>query len=198
MSTPPPLLPDNIVKYRSRTSAFDKEQLLRLENGQLVIVSEELPTELLPLAGLTEIRLRFFPTRFQRNRYECLLHWDHGRHLKICNQFFAGMADFKDQSGEYVRWVHELHRQSISANPNCHYFAGLSKLRYFINATFLVSIALLLIILMVLMASTLPAIAIIKLIIVACYLPILVQWLRRNKPRTYDPTAIPQVVLPGE
>lgn len=195
-ATPPPLPPDTGFEYRSRTSALDQEVTLRLEAGHLVIVHRSGARELLPLASLTRVCLRFFPTRFQANRYECLLCWNNGRRLKVCSQFFAGMADFHDQAPEYRRWVLELHRLVPEANPACSFHSGLSVLRYSVNALFMIGVFGLLALVMIAFATSIPAIAIIKLVLIACYLPILILWFRRNVPGRYDPTAIPDQVLP--
>lgn len=196
MPLPPPLPSDQAVEYRSRTSALEQEKILRLEAGNLLVLRKDAPVETLPLAALTEIRLRFFPTRFQANRFECLLRWQNGRRMKICSQFFAGMADFHDQAPSYHAWIEELHRLTPLVNPTCQYLSGIGMVRYLINAIVTIGMALLLIALMILMFASIPAIAIVKLVILIFYIPILIKWLRRNKPGTYPPTNIPAKVLP--
>ncbi len=196
MPLPPPLPPDQAVEYRSRTSALEQEKILRLEDGNLLVLRKDAPVETLPLAALTEICLRFFPTRFQTNRFECLLRWQNGRRMKICSQFFAGIADFHDQAPSYRAFVEELHRLTPLANPACRYLSGVGMVRYLINATVLIGVALLLLALMILMFASIPAIAIVKLVILIFYIPITVRWLRRNKPGTYPPNYIPAKILP--
>lgn len=111
---------DCIAEYEARITAFDKRSVYKLRHSHLSIESE-LRSRVILLTDVTEVRCRFFPTRVQRDRYETLLTLRGGGTLKICNQFFRGMADFEDRSTTYTQFIVALHRQLAESNPSCVY-----------------------------------------------------------------------------
>ncbi len=195
MSDGPPPLP-RIPVYEARLTYFDKVRIYRII-GQQLQFEEEGRLQNIPLSEITSIRCRFFPTRFQLDRYEMILVFSSGLTLKLGNQLFRGFADFEDRSPAFRDFVTSLHAARMNVNPPCKFLAGVTPLSFWLNALFLGSILVLLIFLMVVFATSIPGIALVKFVIFILMLPIAVNWFRKNKPRDYDGHAIPPDVIPG-
>lgn len=181
--------------YEGRISILEKTRVYEVDATSLG-VTDELGRQSYALCDVTEVRCRFFPTRFQANRYETLLTIRNGLRLKICNQFYLGIADFEDRSQPYRDFITTLHARIIANQPSCIYSSGSSPAGYWLNAIFLGGIMLLLLALGILMFTSIPMISIVKLAIFAFFLPRAWSWFKKNKPRRYDPRQIPADVLP--
>ena len=193
MSSPPPL--PQAVEYEARTSALDKTTLYRLGTSSLEIVNEY-GTQSHALADISEVRCRFFPTRVQRDRYETLIKLKTGQTLKITNQFYRGMADFDDRSDSYKIFLTSLHEKLGRQNTHCAFYAGTTALSFWLNAVFLGTVLLILLVLGIIMITAIPAVALVKFALILFYLPTCWRWFKRNKPQSYQATAIPPSVLP--
>ncbi|MCP5535309.1 MAG: hypothetical protein H7A51_03630 [Akkermansiaceae bacterium] len=194
-SAPLPPTDAKPLEYEARITLFDKVCVYRLDANSIRAVSE-LGEFVYPLADIVSVRCRFFPTRVQRNRYETILTMRTGGTLKICNQFFKGVADFEDRSPAYANFVKGLHNHLATQNPRCAFHAGTTALGFWLNALFLGAVLLILIVLGIIMITAIPAVAIIKFLIILFYTPTCWCWFKRNKPRRYDPKNIPPDVLP--
>lgn len=195
VSNGPPPLP-RIPVYEARLTYFDKVRIYRLIGEQLQF-EEEGRLQNIPLSEIMSIRCRFFPTRFQLDRYEMILAFSSGLTLKLGNQLFRGFADFEDRSSAFRDFVISLHTARADVSPPCKFFAGVTPLSFWLNALFLGSIMALLIFLMVVFATSIPGVALVKFAIFIFMLPIAINWFRKNKPRQYDGNAIPPDVIPG-
>lgn len=209
MSQPPPMpqssqvtappLPQTgaqTLEYEARITLFDKVTVYKLDATSIRSMSE-VGEQILPLADIIGVRCQFFPTRVQRNRYETLLTLRNGSTLKICNQFYKGVADFEDRSAPYSTFIKGLHNNLAIQNPQCDFRAGTTPAKFWLYAIMMVGILLLLIVLGIVMLVTIPPVAIVKLIIILFYIPTLIRWFKRNKPRQYDPREIPIDVMPS-
>lgn len=193
MNSPPPL-PDD-PSYEARLSVLEKVRRFRIQEDTLHI-EEEGSSHSLPLDQIQSIRCRFYPTRFQKDRYEMLLTLANGMKIKIGNQFYRGLADFEDRSAGYRMFVNALHRARIDRNPPCRFFAGVTPLSFWLNAALLSTVLIVLAVLIVVFAFSMPPVAIVKLVILIIMLPIAIGWFRKNQPAEYDGRKIPDSVIP--
>lgn len=193
MSSPPPL--PSHPSYEARLSALERVRRFRIQ-GDSLHIEEEGHSRALPLDQIRTIRCRFHPTRIQRNRYETLLTLANGMEIKIGNQFYRGPANFEDRSGGYRAFVQALHHAVANGNRSCRFFAGATPLSFWLNAAFFGTMILVLSILLIVFAFSIPAVAIVKLVILIILLPVAVDWFRKNKPDEYDGREIPDSVLP--
>lgn len=203
---PPPIPADTSTEYLARTSVLTRLSLFRIDGGVLTITpqnSEAKPgeppavPEAIPLSHVTELRLRFFPTRVQTNRYECLVRLRDGLVIKLTNEEYRGVLTFHDRSGEYVRFVRALSLAVAAANPAAKFLTGRPWLPQLLEWGFLAAmVALLAFVLLSVGKIELHSFVIVKALLVVAFIPLLVQYARKNRPRVYDPRAVPEQVLP--
>ncbi|BDS08394.1 hypothetical protein NT6N_34340 [Oceaniferula spumae] len=186
-------LPD--CEFHGRVSVLEQATTYRLSEHSLILEKEQ-GSLTYQISDVVEIRCRYFPTRYQRNRYELLVNLRNGIRLKLCNEFYQGVLQFEDRSTSYVNFVKQLHSRVAAQNPSCQFFAGSSPASYWLNALLLGGVMLLILGLGITMFFAIPMIAVIKLVVFIFLLPVAWQWFKKNKPRQYDPNQIPQSVLP--
>lgn len=192
-SQPPPL--KAAISYETRLTLFEKVRTFSIQ-GATLRIEEEGRTNEIALTDIVEVRCRYFPTRVQLNRYECLLTVKSGMKIKIGNQFFRGVADFEDRSADYRKFVVALHVALSKQNPTCVFHSGVAPSSFYLTAAFLALSMLTLAFLIIVMGASLPGFAVIKLIILIAMIPISIKWFYKNKPKIYRPQAIPTDVLP--
>ena len=193
----PPELPQGYL-YHARLSALESERTYRIRKGQFSIIEEEgRATRTFPLTDFIELRLRYQPTRVQSNRYECLLTTRRGETIKIGNEFFEGVLQFKDQSTSYAEWVRHLVREVGYHAPHCQQVTGCSNLLWWSYLAMLIVIFGVLIALLVFFAMSAPPIAIAKLVVIVFMVPVAINWFKKNKRQQFKATSIPKEVLPS-
>jgi hypothetical protein len=185
------------LTYSFRAHAFVKEATWRIEDGMLTC-EQQGQTMRFPLAGATDVRLVFDPARVAYNRFGCNVRFRDGREAVLLNQSYSGFADFEDRSGSYVPFVRALIARIAQANPACRFHAGKPALGYVASLAFLFAIFLLLaLVLWVTETVSLSGLVTVKLIIIAAMLPTLYLYVRKNRPRPFEPAAIPDDLLPS-
>lgn len=165
-------------------------------DGHLEIVQEG-STRAIPLDQIHSIRCRYFPTRFQTHRYEMILSISTGERIKIANQYFKGVAQFKDRSESYREFVESLHRARAEVEPPCRYRAGASPASFWGSAIFLGIVLVGLMFTIVAFFTSIPTVAIVKLVVVIAMVPIALNWFRKNQPKEYHGDRIPPEILPS-
>ncbi len=183
--------------YTQRLHAFVPSRTYTVADDALRWQDDKGCSGRLAYADLTEVRLSYAPTRVQNNRYFLTLSTRHDAVLQISNENYQGLADFEDRSPEYCVFVTALHRAIAAANPGVRFEAGSTGMQrglHWLLTGF---------ILLVLAAAALMFIAmglywliLVKVGIIAYSLPTLKRYLGTNKPRRYEPSAIPEDILP--
>lgn len=183
--------------YRTRNDAFSPAQTFELKPQGVVLGSTGKTTFEIPFQDIARVELAFAPTRPERNRYRCGLTLRGGETIEFFNRTFRGIHDFQDTSAEYVAFVRALHEAVAAHHPACRFAAGVSGGRYALNMAALGFAALVLAVALVcFLLIGLVWVAAVKLLLIAFFTPASLRWLKRNKPRTYDPRAIPSELLP--
>jgi hypothetical protein len=168
-----------------------------IDGGHLRLADDHPAPRLVALADSAELRLEFAPTRAEPGRFRCALRV-RGAGLFTCfNRTYAGLGDFRDTSAEYAAFVRALHAAIARHAPGCRYFAGATPARYAlaVAATLVAALAMLAAALF-LVFNGLAWLILLKLALMAIFLPNVLRWLARNRPRAYAPGAIPADVLP--
>ena len=138
------------------------------------------------------------PTRFVHDRFRCKVRFRDGREADLINQSYAGIAQFENRSAYYVPFVQELVARVAQANPACRFYAGKPWFHYFASLAFVFAMLLLLgVVLWLTAAVSLHGLVVVKLIIIAAMLPTAYLYVRKNRPRRFDPAAIPDDLLPS-
>ena len=161
-------------------------------------IEEEGRTTEILFSDIVDVRCRYYPTRFQLNRFECLIQVKGGMKIKIGNQFYLGVADFEDRSPNYRKFVVALHVALAKQNPNCVFHSGVTQTSFYLTAAFLIGSMLTLAFLILFFGASLPGFAVVKLIILILMIPISIKWFYKNKPKKYRAHAIPTDVLPAK
>ena len=145
-----------------------------------------------PYSAISEIRLSFAPTRFDWARYRCDLRLANGQTIAILSTHYASIGDFEDRAASYVPLVRGLIARVAAANPACRIRAGKRPLVYFAEHAFLLAMMLLLALVIGLVGGVgLSGLVLIKLGILAAYIPLMIVYTRKNWPRRLAPAAIP-------
>lgn len=190
---PPPLGIDHVC----RISVLEAEKTWSLRGDTLWVGSGDYPPLPIPLASLKEVRLVFSPTRVQTNRYQCHLFNAKGRCGAFQNEHYRGLLDFEDRSKSYRELVTLLVKRTAAVNPTCRFSTGTSWWSWFLQTAFLIGMFLLLAVVLYTMGSAAGGMVVVKLLIVAFYVPIAWSWIAKNKPRRFSPEAVPEKLLPS-
>lgn len=154
-------------------------------------------TKRLPFADIREVRLAYRPSRVQRNRYLAHITPRSGRRIDISNSSFKGFGDFVEHNTEYSGFLRELHRRLAAAGTATAFHKGSSLLGYIGNLLLTGWIVFMLGLALVLLFSWgLVWIAVVKLAIIAFFIPTLFRFIVRARPQAYDPLQIPDGALP--
>lgn len=192
MSSPPPLN----IEHSVRVSALEQEYTWRLAGDTLWICTAGQADIPLPLAGIVRLRLSFDPSRFHRNRFRCHLYNANGKCGTILNLSYKGIANFEDRSTTYNALIRGLIPRIASLNPRCVFKSGTSLLNWWAQAIFLLAAFSLLILVMFTMYSAIGGLIILKLLIIAFFIPVVCLWFTRNMPKSFQPNSIPENLLP--
>ena len=92
------------------------------------------PLGRVPFADITELRLRFAPSRFAHHRFEAVLRVHDGPAVRIVNQTYAGLANYEDRSASYTPFVLALRQALLRANPALPVHAGVAPARWALDA----------------------------------------------------------------
>lgn len=183
--------------YRFRSNAFVGERTYTLTDDALVIEEEGKPRDGAFYDGISEVRLAFTPTRAATNRYRTQIIFKEGGMAELFNTHFAGVLNFPEKNAEYNAFLAELHRRLAAKGKNVRYMRGNSQAAYFGNWLLTIFIfAMLALAFVLLMTLGLVWIAVLKLVIILCFIPVLIRYMQRAKPGSYDPLDIPKDVLP--
>lgn len=183
--------------YRFRSNAFVGERTYTLTDDALVIEEEGKPRDGAFYDGISEVRLAFTPTRAATNRYRAQIIFKEGGMAELFNTHFAGVLNFPEKNAEYNAFLAELHRRLAAKGKNVRYMRGNSQAAYFGNWLLTIFIfAMLALAFVLLMTLGLVWIAVVKLVIILCFIPVLIRYMQRAKPGSYDPLDIPKDVLP--
>ena len=193
ISQPPPITA--ATSYETRLTLFEKVRTFTIDGAKIRIEEEGRTTDIL-LSDIVDVRCRYHPTRFQLNRFECLLQAKDGIKIKIGNLFYLGVADFEDRSPDYRKFVVALHVALAKLSPNCAFHSGITQTSLYFIAAFLIGSMLTLAFLILFLGASFPGMAVVKLIILILLIPISIKWFYKNKPKKYRIHAIPTDVLP--
>jgi hypothetical protein len=151
-----------------------------------------------PYAAIAELRLCFDPTRADDTRHRCDLRLADGRKASFYSTHYVGFAEFEDRAATYVPLVRALVGRVASANPACRFRAGKRPLVYWTEHVVLAALAVLLVFVVGLVGGVaISDLFLIKLGVVVALIPVMIAYTRKNRPRQFDPAAIPAEVLPG-
>lgn len=190
--------PGPAARYATRNDAFARPVTWTLAGAELRCDDGAGPPRVIGLADLAEVRLEYAPTRAEPNRFRCRLRGRSGEAREFFNRTCAGVLDFRDTSAEYAAFVRALHAALARHASACRFVAGASPARYMASVFATVLVALMVVVAaLFLVFNGLAWLILLKLALMAIFLPNVFRWLARNRPRAYAPAEIPLDVLPA-
>jgi hypothetical protein len=186
------------IVHNTRANVFEAEAAWRLGPDVLERQSGTGGRERFPFADIIELYLRFDPTRFDTARHRCDLRLADGRAASLLSTHFVGVAEFEDRAATYVPLVRALVERVASANPSCRFRAGKRPAAYWAEHLFLLAMVVLLVLVLgVVGGLALSTLVLVKLAVIAAFVPVMISYTRKNWPRRFDPRAIPPELLPA-
>jgi hypothetical protein len=151
-----------------------------------------------PYASIVELRLCFDPTRADDTRHRCDVRLADRRRVSFYSTHFASVMNFEDRAATYVPLVRGLVARVAEANPGCRFRSGKRPVVYWTeHAVLLALFALLVFVLALVGGSAFSDLVLVKLGVIAGFIPVMIAYTRKNRPGRFDPAAIPAQVLPG-
>lgn len=189
---------DAEIDYGFRAHAFATNRVFRLTEDALVWQDDGAPLDGVFFDDIAEVRVAYAPTRVARNRYRTQVIFKQGGMVELFNTHYAGFADFEERNAEYAAFVRKLHRRLAERNAPAAFRKGNSPAAYMGNLVLTLFVFAMIAFAFVLLFSFgLVWIAVVKLAIVLFFVPTLIRYVRRSRPETYDPRAVPADALPA-
>jgi len=189
----------NRITYTHRRNALEPEKTVEIDGDALVLREGAAAERRVPLVNIERIRIAFEPTRVQDTLYTCRI-WIKGRSSPFTvlhSQSYRGFADFEPHDLAYRGFVEALNAAVAERNPGAKFEAGASSWGYAANIGVLVLGAMALAwVLLLTGGEGWSAITITKALLILAMIPLGIAWVRANRPRSYDPRAIPTNVMP--
>lgn len=190
----------NRISYTFRRSAFEATKTVSIDGDDLILKEGEAVELRKPLQTVKRMRIAFEPSRVQDSLYTCRI-WMKGisgAWITLTSQSYRGFADFEAHDQEYRAFVAALNAEVMRRNPKAVFEAGTSMFMYVLNIGLLIlSVAALFWILVLTGGEGWSDVTTWKAGVVLAMIPLVVVWIRVNRPRRYDPHAIPEDLLPS-
>lgn len=188
-------MPDT-VHYSVRRHAFEPERRWALDDNGLSWQAEDRNGHL-DFAAIAAVRLGYGATRFDFARYRCRVTGRDGASESIVSTHFDSLGNFSDRRDGYLPFVRALVTRTAAANPQCRFHAGVGPAQFWLTVFFL--FAALAIVAVAALSLGIPPLwyLYLKIAFIIALLPVALVWIKRNRPRRFDPSAIPADVLPG-
>jgi hypothetical protein len=183
------------VHYSVRRHAFEKERRWTVDGTGLAWQAED-SSGRLAYSDIASIRLDYGATRADFARFRCHVTGRTGTYT-VVSSHFDGPGSFSDRRDTYAPFVRTLIVRTAAANPRCRFHAGVSPARFW--ATALLLFVSLIVLATAVLSLGVPALwyLYLKIAVLIVLLPVAFIWIKRNRPRRFQPSAIPADVLPG-
>ena len=183
--------------YRIKAHAFVGPRTYRLTDDALTWEDDGKPLDGVFYDDIAEVRLAYFPTRAATNRYRARIVFRRGGMVQIFNTDYRGFLDFHEQNAGYVAFIAELHRRLAARGKDVVYRLGNSPAAYLGNILLTIFIfAMIAFAFFFFVAVGIGWVAVVKLVVVLAFVPVLIRYLQRARPGTYDPLKLPAAALP--
>jgi hypothetical protein len=187
--------------YAFRLNVFTPEVTLWLGDDGFQVMESGGQTRTYGYDQVSRVRLSYEPSRASADLYFCRIYLK-GRNapaLTVSSTYCRGILSFEPQLASYRATVERLHEKLAHKAKAVSYRAGVSNFAYWGNAVFIMISVVFAAVLLIPIAAgiTMTGLIWVKLAMIAFLLPLALSWFWANRPRDYDPAAIPSEVLPG-
>jgi hypothetical protein len=184
--------------YTVRANAFTGRRTFRLTDNALTWEEDGKPLDGVFYDDVAEVRMRYAPSRAWTNRYVAQILFREGGMVELSNMDFVGFANMREQNADYAAFLRAFHRRLAERNATAIFRKGSSAAAYAGNLALTAFILAMIVLAAVLLVTWgFVWIAAVKLVIVVLFVPVLFRFIRRAKPETYDPRALPADALPA-
>ncbi len=184
--------------YRKRRNLFEKDECeWRVEPDALVFRDAHQHEIRLAWRDVKAVRLAYAPTRAKTWRHVFVLTMKSGLQTEIDNAHFAGIGDFEDRSASYAPFVRAALARIKAEAPDAVVRVGSSPLAYLVQAAFVLAAFAGLAAVLLLLPVSFSGIVIVKLALIAAFLPMLWRWLKYARPRRASFDALPDDAFPA-
>ena len=182
--------------YTYRKTTFTKTETYVLEHDVIKMYYENnMLIDSVSLSDIKSISLVHTPTKVARNMHQCTITTFSKKKIVLRNYSYLGLANFKNQNEEYLKFIYELHDKI--KNKNIQFKKGINKLGFLVMLTFLIlMIGLMGIIAVVLFNKEKYAEMGISGFAAILFLFLTITSVARFKPENYEPNNIPKNALP--
>jgi Flp pilus assembly protein TadB len=174
---------------------LEKERRWFLRTERFGWVAEDFQDEC-AIADVMQIRLEYAPGRFVEKMYRCEVRTRGGKVWHLQSQHFAGIAQFEDKGEAYRDFIENLITRVASQQTQCQFVSGVSWVSWLFNSLFLCGSLCALALVVFFLWVAVGWWAILKMLIIAFFLPRAFLWVTRNRPQAFDPRQIPANLLP--
>lgn len=185
------------VEYQVRAHLLVKPRTFRLSEHELEIEEEGAPPQRIELSSISEIRLRFQPTKGQSNRYECELSAA-GNKLRFVSLHFRGLLDFEDRGPQYSLFCRELCARTVKRNPALRCVGGHGPVLFYAGLIFGILMLGGFVAFLVAFWEAVSAFHFLRIMMLIFLVFLLVKYFIGNRPRSFDPTTLPADALPRQ
>ena len=183
--------------YAFPENAFAKRRTYRLTQDALTWEEEGATLDGVFYDAIAEVQMTYAPTRFTTNRYRTRIIFRQGGMVNLFNTDYAGIGDFPEKNEDYAAFVRELHKRLAERGTNTVFRKGNSTAAYVLNLALTVFIFAMIALAFVLLFNFgLMWVAVVKLMVVLTFVPVLIRYIRRVRPAEYDPLALPPDAVP--
>ncbi|HRE64937.1 MAG TPA: hypothetical protein PKU77_14195 [Ferruginibacter sp.] len=184
-----------MVSYKYRKSTFTKEQTLSLTETALNIVEENKEDKIISYKDIKSIRLSFILDRMGPENFLCTIKSPAG-YTSITSSSYVSFANFNRNKEDYSIFVKELIKNATLANPSIQLISGSSKASYFLTITMMVVFAIAIALLFYFIGESISSITWVNFAIVLLSVPMMIAYIRKNKPGNFSADNIPEKLLP--
>lgn len=185
--------------YSQRRNLFETaEWVWSVQDGGIGVCDHTGAKVLARWENIASVRVAHAPTRYKPWRHLMELRMTDGAKLTVDNVQFKGLANFEDRSDTYAPFVRAALDAIAVKAPQARAMLGATPVGYWLSVVFLAVVAVALaMILMAVPIDGIPGVAWIKMGIIAFFIPQLVIWAVKARPRGVELGAIPDSALPA-
>jgi hypothetical protein len=186
--------------YSFRLNMLRPETTIWLGHDGFQVLEKDGASRTVSYDQVSQVRLSYEPSRATSDLYLCRIYAKGSATplATVSSTFYRGFLSFDPQLGAYRAFVAALHDR-LKGRAGVTFRAGVSGLAYWGNAIFLMVVLTFSALLLgpIIAEVTVGPMHWFKFALIAFLAPLAAAWFWANRPRNYDPAAIPHELLPA-
>ena len=185
-------------RYVFRKSFFEKPTEYQIGKDGIVLKNQNVLDKMILFSRIKSIRFEYLPNnRYDlSNRYACTIETLNNQKYQILSTTYVSLANFQSQAETYIPFVKSLYKTVRKEQPNCIFYVGQSKSKYY--GTIIFSVLMFVMAYFILAFLSLGgATVLFKFVLIGFYGIYLFKSIIRNRPKIIeDGQEIMESVLP--